>query len=341
MKYSPFPSSSNIIINMLIESSKKLNLSIESLLATLPNESRQNASEKVRLPLDAITTVWQWFTEHGQDENIGLRLADATPLTSQTMLTYLVMSCKTFEDVMDVIVKYQWFICDGGLVSVKKVAQECHMEFEFSVCTNQEFRHQAEYAMLLMHHWLEDLLGQAWHIQEINFTHPEPNDISLHKALFDCDLKFSAQKNVLKFDTSLLSHSIRYANEELNSILQEQAQSLKSYIEQREVIVVACQFIKEHLGSGNVVLEEVAKHCQLSARQLKHLFEQQGTNFRELIEQEKVALAQSLLADNELSIAQVSDACGFAEPSIFNRAVKRWFGVTPSQFRQRLKEEVC
>ncbi len=341
MNFSSPLSSSNIIINMLIESSKKLNLSIESLLALLPNESRQSASEKVRLPLDAITTVWQWFTEHGQDENIGLRLADATPLTSQTMLTYLVMSCKTFEDVIDVIVKYQWFICDSNAVSVKEIAQECHMEFEFSACTKQEFRHQAEYAMLLIHHWLQDLLGQAWHIKEVNFTHPEPSDISMHKTFFASELKFSAQKNVFKFDTSLLSHPIRYANEELNSMLQAQAKSLKSYIAQREVVVAAGQFIKAQLSSGHVVLEDVAQHCQLSARQLKHLLEQQGTNFRELVEQEKIALAQNLLADNELSIAQVSDACGFAEPSIFNRAVKRWFAVTPSQLRQRLKEEVC
>jgi AraC-like DNA-binding protein len=35
-----------------------------------------------------------------------------------------------------------------------------------------------------------------------------------------------------------------------------------------------------------------------------------------------------------LSIAEVAHDLGFAHPPAFHRAVRRWFGVTPSAYRE-------
>ena len=46
-----------------------------------------------------------------------------------------------------------------------------------------------------------------------------------------------------------------------------------------------------------------------------------------------------MLTSTEIKIADIADACGFAEASTFNRAFKRWFGQSPSDYRQTIQAE--
>ena len=45
-------------------------------------------------------------------------------------------------------------------------------------------------------------------------------------------------------------------------------------------------------------------------------------------------MAQAYLADEQISISEVSYLLGFSEQSAFQRAFKRWTGSTPVQFRK-------
>ncbi len=334
------PSSSNIVINLLTESSRKMALPIDDLLKKLPSNSQESANEKVRMPIEVVSIIWQWFSDQSKGSNIGLHLAQQTPLTSQTLLTYIIMTCKTLEQVLEAVVELQWFICEGDIVKVNKIADKCHIEFQFSRCSDQAFRHQTEYAALLFNNWLKDLLGEVWQLNKVQFVHQQPSSIDEYSDLFSCDVEFLAQSNALIFDASLLDTQIRYANEQLNLLLQDQAKELELHIIQSKVVVQVTAFIQENLNTGSILFEDVAKHCQLSGRQLKSLLEQQETSVTDLIEQERKTLAKRLLDEDKVSIAQVSDACGFAEPSIFNRAFKRWFACTPSQYRKKLSTAV-
>ncbi len=48
----------------------------------------------------------------------------------------------------------------------------------------------------------------------------------------------------------------------------------------------------------------------------------------------KLNKAKKMLANDDISIAEVSDACGFYDASYFSRAFKKEFGLSPSQFQK-------
>ena len=50
--------------------------------------------------------------------------------------------------------------------------------------------------------------------------------------------------------------------------------------------------------------------------------------------------AERSIADSALSIAEVAYLVGYSEPAAFHRAFKRWTGVTPQAFRQRLRHNL-
>ena len=56
--------------------------------------------------------------------------------------------------------------------------------------------------------------------------------------------------------------------------------------------------------------------------------------FRDLIEEWRKRRALSLVTHTRLPLAEVSEAVGYADQSIFTRAFQRWYGDTPLAFRR-------
>jgi len=60
--------------------------------------------------------------------------------------------------------------------------------------------------------------------------------------------------------------------------------------------------------------------------------EQENTSFRQIYDEAQADFALRFLK-NGSPISEVAYALGFSEPSAFQRAFKRWTGMTPGQAR--------
>lgn len=61
--------------------------------------------------------------------------------------------------------------------------------------------------------------------------------------------------------------------------------------------------------------------------------------FAELLDQVRRELAQRYIADPRLALGEVAYLLGFAEPSPFHRAFRRWTGMTPAAARRQQAEQ--
>ena len=57
-------------------------------------------------------------------------------------------------------------------------------------------------------------------------------------------------------------------------------------------------------------------------------------SFTQLLENTRRELSMQYVRDPQHSLNEVAFLLGFAEPSNFSRAFKRWYGQSPSQYRQ-------
>jgi AraC-like DNA-binding protein len=87
-------------------------------------------------------------------------------------------------------------------------------------------------------------------------------------------------------------------------------------------------------GDGFPSLEEVAKARHVSDRTLKRQLQLRGTTYRAMVDELKRERAQTLLANSKLSVQQVGQALGYADPANFHRAFRRWFGMSPEAYRR-------
>lgn len=63
-----------------------------------------------------------------------------------------------------------------------------------------------------------------------------------------------------------------------------------------------------------------------------------GFCFSEYLTQTRIKAAETLLVSSELNISEISDFCGFSSSNYFGDVFRRIKGVSPSEYRKKLKE---
>jgi AraC-like DNA-binding protein len=96
-------------------------------------------------------------------------------------------------------------------------------------------------------------------------------------------------------------------------------------------------FIGLHLRQPALSIGDVARHQNLSPRQVQRLFEGTGMTFSEHVQRERLSLVYMSLIDPEKakqSIGEIVFDAGFGDVSHFNRAFRRRYGVSPLEVRR-------
>jgi len=82
-------------------------------------------------------------------------------------------------------------------------------------------------------------------------------------------------------------------------------------------------------------MPEVALQLGVNPRTLRRTLAREGTSFEEVRDAVRLAMARDLLTMSTLSIGDLALTLGFANPTTFIRAFRRWTGETPAAWRER------
>ncbi|VWD51417.1 AraC family transcriptional regulator [Burkholderia lata] len=151
---------------------------------------------------------------------------------------------------------------------------------------------------------------------------------------------FSARANSLAFDRALLDRLLPHANPLTVSMCEQMCGQL---LEARRARVGTSEMVRQYLtatpGSAPFSLEDMARLMNTSPRTLKRRLQEEGTTFRALLAQARGAMAETLLGDARLSLAEVAERLGFSDLSSFSQAFKRWYGVPPGAYRSAAQRD--
>lgn len=100
------------------------------------------------------------------------------------------------------------------------------------------------------------------------------------------------------------------------------------------------QYIVENFTENDMSLNMVAEHVFVHPSYVSRIFSQQfNTPFRSYINGLRVNLASELLATTDKTIGEICHEVGFSDHSYFNRVFKSIRGLTPSEYRNRPRQE--
>jgi AraC-like DNA-binding protein len=130
---------------------------------------------------------------------------------------------------------------------------------------------------------------------------------------------------------SILARSIRAARP---STLPLNASKLFSEAPSNDFIGSLRQLIRSYLPSGHPRIEELADVVGISVRSLQRRVKEHGQTYKLIVDQARFQASQEHLHDSDIGLSEVAYQLGYTDQGNFNRAFRRWAGVTPSAYRQ-------
>ena len=106
----------------------------------------------------------------------------------------------------------------------------------------------------------------------------------------------------------------------------------------REAVSLAMEYMEANFRE-KCTLEEIAEHVHLSPVYFHGIFRRAvGKSPYEYVTRLRIEEAKRLLLTAGLSMAEISDACGFSSQSYFNHVFKGRIGITPRDYRRQMLE---
>lgn len=179
------------------------------------------------------------------------------------------------------------------------------------------------------------LIGRRVPLRLLDFACPAPQDRQDYRSFFGAPVRFQQQTTRLVFDSSYLTLPVVRSETALETFLREApANILIRYRHDHDM----SSRVRARLGAEPPVdwpdFDTMASRLGMSAPTLRRRLQAEGQSFGAIKDELRSVLAQRLLPDASLSVAEVAARLGYSEPSAFHRAFLKWTGQTPGSYRR-------
>ncbi|SES09802.1 Helix-turn-helix domain-containing protein [Gracilibacillus ureilyticus] len=105
------------------------------------------------------------------------------------------------------------------------------------------------------------------------------------------------------------------------------------------IIYTIKEFTKKNYA--NISLDDLAELCKMSPNYISTFFkEKTGTNFSAYLTEIRMRKAAEMLGDFHYKTYEISNLVGYTNPKNFTRMFKKYYGVTPREYRNKKAETV-
>jgi len=330
---------SSTYINSLIVAGESLGVDRGFILRE-NNLSEQGLNDPdCRLSLVALMKVGQSIIHSVQEPALGLIAGSQSVLTALGYPGLLAMNASCLGQAIAVLNRFEPLAsrCNRGQSSLNSQLVKPRLNF-YSIAPYNEYNlfvvDRVICGWYQMMRWLteqDDLVACVY------FEFEAPAYAHEYARFFQCPVVFGAQCNAIELEAQALEAPVIYHNPHLYQSLLLTCEQRLEAISQTETIG---QQVQKVLGTllhqGSPTLAEVAEQLAVPSWTLRRRLAEQGLSFQEILEELRKDLAINYVKNPKLSLGEIAYSMGFSNASAFQRAFKRWTGMTAGDFRKGL-----
>lgn len=170
-------------------------------------------------------------------------------------------------------------------------------------------------------------------VKRVGFAFPAPLHADLARELLGCEVVYDIGWTGFELPADRLDLPLRTGNPQ--ALLEAEAlcqQELSKLTRQQTLAARVRRLLLEKQGSFPS-LAVSARQLNITPRTLHRRLQDEGTSFREILEDVRHRLAVEHIKSGKLTLQEVAYMLGYDDVSNFRRAFKRWEGVAPSAWR--------
>jgi AraC-like DNA-binding protein len=283
-----------------------------------------------RVPVVLMTQLWRQAVQLTGDEAFGLEVAQqVSPLTFRGVGVDA-MASRSLQEAVFRIIQNANTVSDVAKLSIQGHQDALWLRFDLRDDSPDVAHESLEAFMAAIVHLGRTYLQMQLPLRAVYLKRPVPADVKRYEDFFQAPVHFGAECDALasRMETMMMLMPAAAGNDPGAAMLARWRERIQNPDIRWQVMEIIDRLLPEEPRQ-----DKVAQALNMSVRTLQRKLDAEGSSFQALLDTTRKSLAERWLRENHMSIQQIADALGFANPSALTRAFKRWNGQSPEQFR--------
>jgi len=294
---------------------------------------------KARFHVDLVARLYGSIAQELNDEFMGFTQYPIKLGTFELMADWVSHST-TLEELLQKGIRFYNQITDEIQVSLE--VEDDHVYFTSTFRRpDLDFEHfYIEYWHVIWHRFASWYIGKPIKLlgAYVNYIPLDPDEF---EVLYRCPTYLKSKYNRLVFHKNYLQEPLVKTQRDLQVFLRRAPIDFLTIPGEDTSLTARINQMLEPKGfkeEDKLLLpgsEAIAKQLGMSEQTLRRKLSAEGISYQQIKDNLRQDLANKLLSNRALNIAQISRQLSFSEPRAFTRAYKHWAGVTPKEYRQQ------
>lgn len=275
------------------------------------------------------------LVEHSRNAALPFQIGLEAQIKDFGLLGHGLMMCSSFEEMSRVGERYSPL--NGYCFSSNPRVEKSRWALVIQATPEKTFpgaQALLEEFVALSARMLSDVLHEAdtGHIEAVHFAGVAPRYHRELAAVLDCPLRFDQPRTEILLKALGPDNLPEDSNRDIAQYLWQQCEAqLQQYKAQNAESFDATvrRFLRQRLPHALPSHRQLAGYLNMSPRTLNRRLKQCDTSFRDLVTEEKMRMARELLEQTDASVEAIALQLGYAQPSSFFRAYRKFHGTTP------------
>jgi AraC-like DNA-binding protein len=311
-------------------------LDVASLFAAAGIDRAALEGPSARLQTEKISHLWELAVQRSRNPAIALARHQIARPASFDVVGYTMMSCEDLRGAFERLMRYLLILSDALTMTMTEDEKGFRIDFVLFGGDRPIPRQRIEFIFVTVISFCRWICRTNVSPLAIELAYPRPADVTPYKAAFGCPTTFDAERNSLSFAHADMKLSLPTFNPQLAELHERFAGEFLRHFDHAQTSFRVRESIVRRLPDGEPRRDDVAGELCMSERTLQRRLEEEKTSFVQLLDDTRRELADQYLGRLHLSLGQAAYLLGFADQSSFFRACRRWFKVSPAQYRNQL-----
>jgi AraC-like DNA-binding protein len=289
---------------------------------------------EARFDVEKISELWEvgW----SGNQALGLNPELTSRFVNFDIVGHAMLSSPDLRCGLENLSRYMALISDCTTFELQAEGQNNWLVLGHIGNTRRLPRQRQEYSLLTLLSLCRWVTRRDIRVLGAEFIFPEPLHAEPYRRTFDCPLKFNQATSRVLLAAEDLDAPIPSRSPQMFELHERVIEERLSSLGNTRTSYRVSEEIMRKLHRGEPRREDIASDLALTDRTLQRRLQAENTSFQQLLDEARRELARKYLTEDRHSLGQVADKLGFVDQSNFFRACKRWFGLPPGQYRQRL-----
>jgi AraC-like DNA-binding protein len=201
-----------------------------------------------------------------------------------------------------------------------------------------------EIPLLVMHEYVRTLRPGPLDGARVERRYPPPPHAAVYARWYGCPVAFGAARNALVIPRAWRAVPNMGHDEGTWTTALARCEAMcasnadEDSLTRVRRLLFDCLDRPDTNDRGLPSLEQIAERLHVSSRTLIRRLRSVNTTYQEVVDGVQQQRARELLGNPGLRIQDVAAALGYQDPNSFARSFKRWFAMTPGEYRKRIGE---